>query len=281
MVFIRWLVHWRKQRTSNDIPRKNIISNWRFVVRKRNGPFPTVAPLLLVFSLLCVLYLSDNQVAGSVPSEIGLLAALEVLELNNNDLSGTFPSELSNLSLLQVATFGFNGLIGSLDLCRDGTLIRLVADCADDGVLCACCTSCRSVVTEECQLPSGFNENDILSSLAGEVGGAVFEVGTPHHLAAQWIISPDGLPADSSRLLQRYIIALFYYQTSENGQSPWRSCNPPNEAEDDTCTFLEFTRLPNDDITDEPRPGRVRWLSSQDECDWEGALSEGRHKPDF
>jgi hypothetical protein len=52
------------------------------------------------------------------------------------------------------------------------------------------------------------------------------------------------LPADVTRLLQRYILALLvYYQTSENGTSPWWSCNPPSEFEDDTCAFLEFTRL--------------------------------------
>jgi Leucine-rich repeat (LRR) protein len=236
------------------------------------GTFP---PQLLALSLLRVLSLSNNQVSGSIPSEIGRLTNLQVLEFSSNDLSGRFPPELSNLSLLQTATFEFNQLRGNLDICRNDTLDRLVADCADDGVLCVCCTSCCSDVTQDCQLPSGFDELEIFSLLVREFGDVVLEPDTPHNLAAQWIVSPQGLPADVTRLLQRYILALFYYQTSENGTSPWRSCNPPSEFEDDTCTFLEFAKLANDDIIYAPRPGSVRWLSSQDECNWEGVLCTG------
>ena len=45
--------------------------------------------------------LRDNQLSGSIPSELGNLANLEGLWLDGNQLSGPIPSELGNLANLQ------------------------------------------------------------------------------------------------------------------------------------------------------------------------------------
>ena len=44
---------------------------------------------------------------------------------------------------------------------------------------------------------------------------------TPHSSAADWILHND------QRLIQRYALAVFYFHSTRNGSSPWRSCNPP------------------------------------------------------
>ena len=56
------------------------------------------------------------------------------------------------------------------------------------------------------------------------------------------------------------------------GQSPWRSCNPPGPGESDTCTFTEFGRAENNEVIYIDRPDRIRWMSSQNECDWQGVI---------
>ena len=47
------------------------------------------------------LWLNGNQLSGSIPSELGNLANLQELVLDSNQLSGPIPSELGNLANLQ------------------------------------------------------------------------------------------------------------------------------------------------------------------------------------
>ena len=47
------------------------------------------------------LELTNNQLSGSLPAEIGLLPYLENLDLRNNQLSGNIPPEIGNLSKLK------------------------------------------------------------------------------------------------------------------------------------------------------------------------------------
>ena len=93
-------------------------------------------------------------------------------------------------------------------------------------------------------------------------------------MAADWIMyeDPSALEIDSSRLLQRYILAFLYYHTTGLGEEEWSSCNPPKDGEDDTCTFVEFDRLPDGSETFNEIPGRIRWLSAAPECEWNGVL---------
>jgi hypothetical protein len=60
------------------------------------------AILMVLFLLRFVvdLNLDFNQHSGTIPTEFGLLVALESLKLDNNNLTGTVPSELSLLTML-------------------------------------------------------------------------------------------------------------------------------------------------------------------------------------
>jgi hypothetical protein len=50
--------------------------------------------------------LNQNTIGGSVPSEIGLLLALESLDLSDNSFEGTIASELgTNLALSKSARY--------------------------------------------------------------------------------------------------------------------------------------------------------------------------------
>jgi len=40
------------------------------------------------------LFLGNNQLTGSIPSELGAMTSMEDLDLNSNQLTGTIPSEL-------------------------------------------------------------------------------------------------------------------------------------------------------------------------------------------
>jgi hypothetical protein len=87
---------------------------------------------------------------------------------------------------------------------------------------------------------------------------------------------PLQLDIDSARILQRYLMAFFYYSTSNNTLSPWRSCAPAVEGEDDSCVFLEYTLSPlNESVVYVEQPGKKRWLSGTHECEWEGIVCLG------
>lgn len=46
--------------------------------------------------------LFDNKLAGTIPSEVGLMANLELFGVGGNSLNGTLPTEIGVLSNLQV-----------------------------------------------------------------------------------------------------------------------------------------------------------------------------------
>ena len=156
--------------------------------------------------------------------------------------------------------------------------------------------------------PSTPDDVSPVGDLLSEIRDKLLDPTTPHYKAAQWIMYEDPLQMDVQNplLIQRYMMAFLYFHTSRNGEQPWRACepkrhtcitpapgiesldseeyyaqcpewecNPPKEGEDDTCTSLEFTRLDNDCIDYEPKANKVRWLSGQAVCKWEGVLCAG------
>ena len=76
-----------------------------------NGTIPSELGSL---TNLETLRLSDNQLRGTIPPELGNLTSLEVLNLFENRLSGTIPSELGNLSNLGALALFNNNLRGTI-----------------------------------------------------------------------------------------------------------------------------------------------------------------------
>ena len=60
------------------------------------------------------LFLSQNQLNGEIPPELGNLSNLETLSLWGNQLSGEIPAALGNLSNLETLSLSFNQLSGSV-----------------------------------------------------------------------------------------------------------------------------------------------------------------------
>jgi hypothetical protein len=97
---------------------------------------------------------------------------------------------------------------------------------------------------------------------------------SPYNKAMEWILYDDALqlgPTDTN-LLQRFVLATFYFQTHEKGD--WLACNRPVEenGEDDTCDHqllaatrpeLQYTSIPS-----------YRWLGATDECTWAGVACD-------
>jgi len=92
---------------------------------------------------------------------------------------------------------------------------------------------------------------------ASTVANLTFAEGTPEAMATDWIVREDPLQikAVGPRLVQRFALVLFYFQTTRAGTTKWTRCNPPSDDSVDAC------------IADQ---GEVRWLSGASECDWFG-----------
>ena len=110
---------------------------------------------------------------------------------------------------------------------------------------------------------------------AAAVGDAVHDPQTPQYRAAEWIINedPSRLPPDDPSLLQRYLCALFWVVTTNDGERPWRSCNPPQDEETAECEFLRLFQSNSGEFVYVGEPA-VRWLTGENECEWVGNICD-------
>jgi hypothetical protein len=89
--------------------------------------------------------------------------------------------------------------------------------------------------------------------------------GTPQNLAMTWIIELDPLqlcPQDDN-LIQRYVMAVFYYST-RGGR--WLECSAPTEFDDQEA--IESANMGCDIIV--PGGKSDAWLTPSLECEWGG-----------
>ncbi|CAB9518061.1 leucine Rich Repeat [Seminavis robusta] len=118
--------------------------------------------------------------------------------------------------------------------------------------------------------PTTSRELGVRAELARVIGEFVNEDDSPYQQAMDWILYEDAMILDefSENLIQRYVLALFYFKTSQEG--PWVSCNPRRQGEDHTCVFSEFTRnqTTNHVVYQTRNETEVRWLSERHECEW-------------
>ena len=81
-----------------------------------DAPISTWTGVALFEDLGPLLVLSQNQLSGEIPPELGNLSYLTRLYLNENELSGVIPSELGNLSNLTRLYLAENQLSGEIPL---------------------------------------------------------------------------------------------------------------------------------------------------------------------
>ena len=80
------------------------------------------------------LYLDNNQLGGSIPASLGDLTVLRELHLYSNQLTGSIPAEIGNLSNLYFIDLGNNQLSGSIPM-EIGNLTQLYKLCLNDNQL--------------------------------------------------------------------------------------------------------------------------------------------------
>eukprot|EP00934_Nitzschia_sp_Nitz4_P006847 Nitzschia sp. Nitz4//scaffold6_size259037//111449//114018//NITZ4_001070-RA/size259037-augustus-gene-0.320-mRNA-1//-1//CDS//3329556881//6837//frame0 len=86
--------------------------------------------------------------------------------------------------------------------------------------------------------------------------------------ALQWIIDEDPvqLTSESENLVQRFLLANFYFQLHE--ETDWLSCNAPTDDDsDDFCLFQKLTGVFPKTYSS---VASYKWLSENHECYWAG-----------
>ncbi|CAB9496428.1 Fibronectin leucine rich transmembrane protein 2 [Seminavis robusta] len=87
--------------------------------------------------------------------------------------------------------------------------------------------------------------------------------------AFDWIVNQDQmqLEYDAPNLLQRFLLVLFYFQTTR--YQPWKECNPPSTSQGSAISGLCYEPHP---LTGEATSDiwGDQWLSRSHECQWGG-----------
>ncbi|KAL7580253.1 hypothetical protein ACA910_012990 [Epithemia clementina (nom. ined.)] len=90
---------------------------------------------------------------------------------------------------------------------------------------------------------------------------------SPYSKALTWITHNDTMQVvpESPNFVQRYVLAYFYFATTENGE--WKSCNPPEPGAPDFCSYAKLTSVEPLAYTE---ISWTRWLTGRHECAWAG-----------
>ena len=126
--------------------------------------------------------------------------------------------------------------------------------------------------------PSTSAEADFMKGMSAIVGDGVFKENSYLERAANWMMNVDAMalgPFDPT-FLQRFLLAVFYFSTTDSMSPSWQSCGAPAADETSDCLFGILVRR-EDDSLDYDYQQSVRWLSDESECVWAGVTcSEGR-----
>lgn len=89
-------------------------ANWTRKANWLTGNVSTWYGVMVSGGRVTTLHLNDNNLVGTIPTEIGNLTSLTVLVLNINQLSGSIPAEIGNLTLLTYLDLSANQLSGNI-----------------------------------------------------------------------------------------------------------------------------------------------------------------------
>ena len=91
--------------------------------------------------------IANTKLTGTIPTEVGLLTNLQRLWLYKNNLTGTVPTEMELLTSLELLKLEENEIQGTMPskVCKHVNrssyeLKAVTADCAE--IACKCCTQC-------------------------------------------------------------------------------------------------------------------------------------------
>ena len=223
---------------------------------------------------LKVLDLEGNSLSGTIHSGIAQLTNIQEFRVSSNQLFGTIPQEMAiRGGNLRVVDLTFNQFSGSIPEPMCFSLMPgfvLQADCwsmESPPNPCSCCTGCCDREAKICydtdeSETTRPSQDEYLNYFSEIFGDHVFYDGSPFILAARWIYNNDELQLgiESDTLLQRYILAVFYFTTTSFGNYQWTACNPSRSG-DPICTFDDSAGLTR---------RAFRWLSNVSECFWMG-----------
>ncbi|CAB9531663.1 leucine Rich Repeat (Partial), partial [Seminavis robusta] len=146
-----------------------------------------------------------------------------------------------------------------------------------DGQSKATCDRAEEIPTNSGERSAEF-ESEFEDLVDSFIEGSIFEQeeSSPYVRALEWILYSDPLQLDPtmedvSRVQQRYLMALFYFSLSQDGE--WLSCNPPDVEQADVNSFCVHQEYKAAEMGAaaryEPKDAH-RWLSGVHECCWAG-----------
>jgi Leucine-rich repeat (LRR) protein len=133
-------------------------------LRQNNLGGEVFPELFLLADSLVTLDLGSNEIAGTLPTEYGLLTELQQFNIERNDMEGRIPTEVGNMGNLMAWDFSFNVFVGTVPVeinnlrnlyqlkfhVNDLTgnvpegiclfIMNMEADCRE--LTCTCCTRC-------------------------------------------------------------------------------------------------------------------------------------------
>lgn len=125
--------------------------------------------------------LGSNRLTGTIPTETGVLGALQDLQLNGNDLTGPIPTELGNLGSLRILDLNGNALTGPIPT-ELGSLTELkLLHLGDNRLEGPIPTELGNLVNLSLRL--SLNDNDLTGPIPAGLGDLEQPLGTPQPLS--------------------------------------------------------------------------------------------------
>ena len=177
------------------------------------------------------LYLNYNQLSGEIPTELGNLSNLGTLDLGGNQLSGEMPTELGNLSNLEELWLGANQLTGEMPT-ELGNLSNLEQ--------------------------VGINDNQLTGELPDSLTGLTM-------LQGLFFDTNAGLCAPTDEAFQTWLQSV--------GTVSGDNCAPEDSAEDRAVLVALYNAMDGPNWAD-----NTNWLSDEPIGTWQGVTTdeEGR-----